>query len=46
VAGRPVSRAVHLAKRVNQEVDFVGRIAQLQAVRMMETPQPVVRPRV
>jgi hypothetical protein len=24
VAGRPVARAVHLAKRVNQCVDFVG----------------------
>src|SRR5215831_16277473 len=28
--GRPVARAVHLAKRVNQDLDFVGRIVVLQ----------------
>src|SRR5262245_66531730 len=27
--GRPVARAVHLAKRVNQDLDFVGRIVVL-----------------
>src|SRR5690242_20055944 len=44
VAGRPVARAVHFAKRVNHEVDFVGRIAQLPEGRGMETPPHVVRP--
>src|SRR5215475_12684356 len=27
--GRPVARAVHLAKRVNQDLDLVGRIVVL-----------------
>jgi hypothetical protein len=29
-AGRPVARAVHLAKRVNREVDLVGLIEILR----------------
>jgi hypothetical protein len=29
-AGRPVARAVHLAKLVNHEFDFVGRISFLR----------------
>jgi hypothetical protein len=44
VAGRPVSRAVHLAKRVNHEVDLVGRIAQFPEVQMIERPPQVVQP--
>src|SRR5262245_14742873 len=30
VTGRPVTRAVHLAKRVNPEVDFAGRMTHLR----------------
>src|SRR5215510_7859338 len=31
--GRPVARAVHLAKRVNQNLDLVGRIVVLPCLK-------------
>jgi hypothetical protein len=32
VSGRPVAFAVHLAKRVNQDFDRVGRMADFSAI--------------
>src|SRR5215468_3535579 len=36
--GRPVARAVHLAKRENQDLDFVGRIVVLPCLEDEKPP--------
>jgi hypothetical protein len=45
VAGRPVARAVHLAKRVKREVDFVGLIGVPSKASATAGNFPDVKPR-
>src|SRR5262249_36198951 len=42
--GRPVTRAVHLAKRTNHDLDFVGLIRLLQRKQRAIVPQTCQRP--